>query len=151
KGLNLDSFSSDQPAYLVGQSGGDGQDIGQVSQTGGISNFCKGLWVNRCNFPFIEKGKQFQFVNKWTQSRGNHQFKFGADIRYARNLRVPSDKHRAGELTFGQSRTSLFDPVANKATGGVALATFLLGDVTSFARYVSSSLNAAERQKRFYF
>ena len=31
------------------------------------------------------------------------------------------------------------------------LATFLLGDVTTFKRYVSTSLTAAERQKRFYF
>ena len=153
-GLNLNSFSSDQPAYLVGQSGGDGQDIGQVSQTGGISNFGNGLGVNRCNCPLIEQEDQFQFVNNWTKIRGNHSLKFGADIRYARNLRVPSDKHRAGELTFGQSRTQNLDttdPLNPKPVGGVALATFLLGDVTSFARYVSTSLNAAERQKRFYF
>ncbi len=31
------------------------------------------------------------------------------------------------------------------------MATFLLGDVTTFKRYVSTSTNAAERQKRFYF
>src|SRR4029077_11607210 len=74
------------------------------------------------------------------------QMKFGADIRYARNLRVPSDKHRAGELSFAQSDTADLN-----ASRGVALATFLLGNVTSFARYVSTSSNAAERQKRFYF
>ncbi len=33
----------------------------------------------------------------------------------------------------------------------MALATFLLGDVTTFKRYVSTSTTAAERQKRFYF
>ena len=27
---------------------------------------------------------------------GNHQIKFGADIRYAMNLRVPSDANRTG-------------------------------------------------------
>ncbi len=31
------------------------------------------------------------------------------------------------------------------------MATFLLGDVTHFQRYVSTSLNAAERQKRWFF
>lgn len=145
-GLNLNNFSSDQPAYFVGDSGGDGQDTGKVSSTGGLSNFGNGLGVNRCNCPLIEQEDQFQFVNNWTKIRGNHQIKFGADIRYARNLRVPSDKHRAGELSFRKERTA--DATLG---GGVALATFLLGDVTSFQRYVSTSLNAAERQKRFYF
>ena len=145
-GLNLNALSSDQPAYLVGTSGGDGQDTGAVSTSGGLSNFGNGLGVNRCNCPLIEQEDQFQFVNNWTKIRGNHQMKFGADIRYARNLRVPSDKHRAGELSFAQSDTADLN-----AGGGVALATFLLGNVTSFARYVSTSSNAAERQKRFYF
>src|SRR4029077_290056 len=132
-GLNLNALSSDQPAYLVGTSGGDGQDTGAVSTSGGLSNFGNGLGVNRCNCPLIEQEDQFQFVNNWTKIRGNHQMKFGADIRYARNLRVPSDNHRAGELTFARERTSL------AGSGGVALATFLLGDVTTFKRYVSTS------------
>ena len=145
-GLNLNSFSSGQPAYLIGDSGGDGTDTGKVSSTGGISNFGNGLGVNRCNCPLLEQEDQFQFVNNWTKIRGNHQLKFGADVRFARNLRVPSDKHRAGELSFRKERTA--DAVNG---GGVALATFLLGDVTGFQRYVSSSTNAAERQRRFYF
>jgi Carboxypeptidase regulatory-like domain/TonB dependent receptor len=145
-GLNLNPLSSDQPAYFVGSSGGDGQDTGAISSSGGISNFGNGLGVNRCNCPLIEQEDQFQFVNNWTKIVGNHQAKFGADIRFARNLRVPSDKHRAGELSFAKSRTA--DAVAG---GGVGMATFLLGDVTTFNRYVSTSSNAAERQKRFYF
>jgi hypothetical protein len=146
-GLNTGTdFTSGQPAYFVGKSGGDGTDTGQLSQTGGLSNFGYGLGVNRCNCPLIEQEDQFQFVNNWTKISGNHNIKFGGDIRYARNLRVPSDNHRAGELTFAKERTSDF-----VNGGGVALATFLLGDVTSFKRYVSTSTNAAERQKRFYF
>ena len=38
---------------------------------------------------------------------GNHSFKFGADLRYAENLRVPSDTHRAGELNFNSSNTGV--------------------------------------------
>ena len=145
-GLNLDPLSSGQPAYFVGSSGGDGTDTGAISSSGGISNFGNGLGVNRCNCPLIEQEDQFQFVNNWTKMLGNHQIKFGGDIRFARNLRVPSDQHRAGELSFAKSRTA--DAVAG---GGVAMATFLLGDVTTFKRYVSTSTDAAERQKRFYF
>ena len=92
-----------------------------------------------------ESEQQFQFVNNWTRTQGNHTIKFGADIRYAENLRVPSDQSRAGILAFDAGGTS------NQGSNGLALATFLLGDVTSFQRYVSQSLNAAERQKRWFF
>ena len=148
-GLNTGTdFTSGQPSYFVGNSGGDGTDTGQITTTGGISNFGYGLGVNRCNCPLIEQEDQFQFVNNWTKITGNHQIKFGGDIRYARNLRVPSDNHRAGELTFARERTSL---AGSPTATGVALATFLLGDVTTFKRYISTSTTAAERQKRFYF
>ena len=103
-GLNTgDDFTSGQPSYFVGSSGGDGQDTGAVGQSGGLSNFGYGLGVNRCNCPLVEQEDQFQFVNNWTKILGNHQIKFGGDIRYARNLRVPSDNHRSGELTSSPS------------------------------------------------
>ena len=60
-------------------------------------------------------------------------------------LRVPSDASRTGLLNFDSGATS------DGGTGGLALATFLLGDVTSFQRFVSTSLTAAERQKRWFF
>jgi len=51
---------------------------------GGIfSNFGNGLNIARCNCPLTESEQQFQFVNNWTRSQGNHTIKFGADIRYA--------------------------------------------------------------------
>ena len=115
-----------------------------------ISSFGDGLGVARCNCPLTESEQQFQFVNNWTNVRGNHQIKFGADIRYAMNLRVPSDNNRTGEYNFSPEATSL------GGVGGLDLATFLLGDVTSFARYVNNpnlpgANNAAERQKRWFF
>ncbi len=36
-------------------------------------------------------------------------------------------------------------------TNGLGWATFVLGDVTSFGRYVSTSTNAKEFQKRYFF
>lgn len=115
-----------------------------------ISSFGDGLGVARCNCPLTESEQQFQFVNNWTHVRGNHQIKFGADIRYAMNLRVPSDNNRTGEYNFSPEGTS------NGGIGGLDIATFLLGDVTSFARYVTNpalpgALTAAERQKRWFF
>jgi Carboxypeptidase regulatory-like domain/TonB dependent receptor len=115
------------------------------SGNGTLSSFGDGLNIGRCNCPLTESEQQFQFVNNWTRTQGNHTIKFGADIRYAMNLRVPSDASRTGLLNFDSGDTS------NGGAGGLALATFLLGDVTSFQRFVSTSLDAAERQKRWFF
>src|SRR6266852_4071702 len=126
---------------------GNGIRNGTFSNAGGADSgsFGDGLNVGRCNCLLPEKEDQFQVVNNWTRSQGNHQIKFGADIRYAKNLRVPSDANRTGELNFNSGDT------AQAGQGGLDLATFLLGDVTSFNRFVSTSLNAAERQKRWFF
>lgn len=110
-----------------------------------LSNFGDGLGVARCNCPLIESEQQFQFVTNWTKIRGNHQFKFGADVRYAQNLRVPSDSNRTGVYSFSSAATS------DGGSGGLDLATFLLGDVTNLGRYVSTSVNAAERQHRMFY
>jgi hypothetical protein len=110
-----------------------------------FSAFGNGLNIARCNCPLTESEQQFQFVNNWTRSQGNHTIKFGADIRYAENLRVPSDQSRSGLLYFDTGGTS------NAGVQGLSFATFLLGDVNQFQRYVSTSTNAAERQKRWFF
>jgi hypothetical protein len=116
------------------------------NESGGTSpSFGDGLNTGRCNCPLTESEQQFQVVNNWTRTQGNHTIKFGADIRYAENLRVPSDQSRTGLLSFDAGGTS------NAGSQGLALATLLLGDVTSFQRYVSQSTSAAERQKRWFF
>ena len=90
-------------------------------------------------------------MNNWTYSRGNHTFKGGADLRYAQNLRVPSDSHRSGELYFDPANTANVLSANGNTSGGLGLATFLLGNVSRFNRYVSSSTTAEERQKRFFW
>jgi hypothetical protein len=72
-------------------------------------------------------------------------FKWGADIRYAQNLRVASGSARSGSLSFFNSRTQ------GPTGGGLGLATFLLGDVSSFERFVNQTYTAGERQKRDFF
>ena len=112
---------------------------------GTLSNWGEGLNVGRCNCPLIEDENQYQGVVNLTKNWGNHSLKFGADIRSASNLRVPSDANRTGVLNFSKQGTS------NAGTGGVDLATFLFGNVSSFNRFVSTSLNAAEHQWRYFF
>jgi hypothetical protein len=105
-------------------------------------NFGSGLGVNRCNCPLNEDEKQMQLVANVTRLVQNHTVKFGADVRRAWNLRVPSDRHRSGELSFSPDRT------IGPSGGGLGLATFLLGDVTHFARYISPTTDASEQQWR---
>jgi len=110
----------------------------------GTTNFGFGLGANNCNCPLLENQKQIQFVNNWTKFKGNHSIKFGVDIRRAYNLRVPSDSHRSGQLTFASSTTQ------GASGGGSGFASYLLGDVSTFARYVSNVSDASEMQNRFF-
>ncbi len=135
-GLNLDPFSSGLFAGNV--------DIPGVGEFDGF-RFGSGLGVNRCNCPLDQDENQFQFVSNTTKFVGNHTFKFGVDVRRAYNLRVPSDIHRSGELTFSN------DGTRGPAGGGLGLATFLLGDVSNFGRYNSTSTDARERQWRHFY
>src|SRR5438874_6326921 len=117
---------------------------------GTLTNFGDGLDPSRCNCPLIENEHQYQFVNNWTKISGNHAMKFGVDLRFAHNLRFPSDANRTGQLVFNHKETSLFDPVSGSNTGGLDLASFLLGEVSKFERFASVSQTAAESQKRFF-
>jgi hypothetical protein len=126
-----------------------------VLNDGTLTDFGDGLDPSRCNCPLIENEHQYQFVNNWTKISGNHAMKFGVDLRFAHNFRFPSDANRAGQLSFNHNDTAnrVFDPATQKykQTGGLDMATFLLGDVTHFERFASVSQNATEDQKRFFF
>jgi outer membrane receptor protein involved in Fe transport len=131
--LNFDqTFTSGLPAGDVDRNG----DRGFI--------FGSSLDANRCNCPLKQDEYQFQFVGNITKLAGPHTRKAGADVRRAYHLRVPSDAHRSGQLTFAPDRTRGVD-------GGLGLATFLLGDVTSFGRFVSTSTDARERQWRHFY
>jgi hypothetical protein len=128
-GINLgDPLTSGMPFVFV-----DGQEGEQFT------------FGHLCGCPLLETEQQFQWVTNWTRTAGNHTVKWGADIRYAQNLRVASADTRTGGLFFLNSRTQ------GPTGGGLGLATFLLGDVSSFSRYASSTNNAGERQKRWFF
>src|SRR5579883_381907 len=130
-GLNLDNyFTSAMPNFRLNGTGGF-----QMGYS---------LTTNSCNCPLNEQENEFQWVGNVTHNFGNHAVKFGVDVRYQQNLRVPSDSHRSGEL--------IFDPTTTEGPngGGLSLASFLLGDVQTFTRYISNSLDAAERQRRLF-
>ena len=150
-GLNVSTYpgSGGAPGFFMQTLPGGTQQ----PQYGGALN------INRCNCPLDEREDQGQIVNNWTMVWGNHTFKAGADLRYGRNLRVPSDTDRAGDLNFGNGPTSALAGT----TGGLGFASFLLGDVSNapgtgaetgtFGRYVGNVTegNAKEFQKRTFF
>ena len=139
-GLNLgDKFTSGMPSISINDPG----------QAGGIIAFGYGQ-TQICNgCPLLEHEQQFQGTTNWTRIKGEHNLKFGADFRYARNLRVAGE--RAGALSFSSLNTSNPNPVPGAPPAGLSLATFLLGDVTSFNRFIGSNYNAGERQNRLFF
>jgi hypothetical protein len=137
-GVNLDAVTSAMPAFTIQQPGGASELL-----------FGYSLHVNQCNCPLLEQEHQYQFVNNWTNIRGKHSIKFGADVRYAYNLRVPSDSHRAGQFDFNNDAAQ--GAIGGTPDGGAGLAGFLLGMPSHFERYVSNSLNAYETQPRLFF
>ncbi len=147
-GENLDNtYTSGLPYFEIDNPGAAAGTAGSTTTSIGYA-----LGNNtHCNCPLDELERQYQFVDNISKNAGNHNFKFGADVRYALNLRVPSDNHRAGQNYFNGSYTGDVAAGATSPTGGIGLATFLLGDVTTFNRYVSSSTNAQERQKRLFW
>jgi hypothetical protein len=134
-GMNIpgDDFTSGLPIGFINGGAADMSFGTGLGDRGG-----------RCNCPLKEDESQYQFVTNFTKSLGAHTAKVGVDIRRAFNLRVPSDNHRSGEIDFNAERTQ------GPTGGGMGLATFLLGDVSGYRRYVSPNTDARERQWRWF-
>lgn len=150
-GLNTsDPITGGAPSFQLEEVGSSAGKAEAAPDQGKGPQYGAGLNVNRCNCPLKQKEDQYQIVNNWTKVLGNHSIKFGADLRYARNLRVPSDNDRTGILYFSSQTTS--NPSITTGTqGGLSFATFALGTATAFKRFVSTSTNAKEFQKRTFF
>jgi hypothetical protein len=149
-GLNVGGLTTGAPGFNIAEVGSTvngGSNPNNTTSQG--PQYGSGLNITRCNCPLTEREDQYQIVNNWTKIMGNHSFKVGADLRYARNLRVPSDNDRTGLLDFGTGATAIPTPTGTQ--GGLGFATFVLGQATGFNRYVSVSTNAKEFQKRAFF
>jgi len=135
-GVNLPNRpdTSGIPAFFIPGSGG--------------FNIGYSLGINQCNCPLNERYFEYQFVDNLTKVSGNHTYKFGVDVRFAGNLRRPSDTKRNGIFNFNQQVTGAL----GVAGSGLAAASFLLGLPTSFSRFAQQFPQAEDRQWRmFYF
>ncbi|PYV12245.1 MAG: hypothetical protein DMG23_01780, partial [Acidobacteria bacterium] len=125
-----------------------------IDGSGGFA-FGYSLGVNQCNCPLRQIENHFQFVNNWTKQSGNHMFKWGIDLRRGQQLRIPSDDHRSGESEFTEGVTGRADlDVLTNGTAptGLALASFLLGQPSSFDRFFTGiGYTPGLRQTRLFF
>jgi hypothetical protein len=110
--------------------------------TNGSANLEYGTSANQ----FLQNASQFQFVNNWSHLVGNHNIKFGGDVRYGLNHIVGLDNNnvRSGNFHFAAIRSG------SDTSPGLGFATFLLGDTTAFQRTQTQNVNAQERQKRIF-
>ena len=107
------------PNLNTGTFGTSGSPTYNVND-GSISNFGE----QNCNCPLDESEQVLQLNNNWTKLVGNHSIRFGADLRYAFNLRNASDSNRSGLLTFG-----------NNTGAGPGIASVLEGQIAQFQRF----------------
>ncbi len=141
-GLNLGTQeTSGMPAFYI--EGNGGFDFGYA------------LGVNGCNCPLKETESQFSWITNWTKQRGNHTIKWGAQITRDQQQRVPSDAHRSGEIAFTDAVTgnAAIDALTSgNATTGAAMASFLLGQPSSFGRFFTGiGFYPGLRETRLFF
>jgi hypothetical protein len=101
--------------------------------------------------PSLQQTSQYQIVNNWSHTIGNHNIKFGMDYRYGKAwlVSVESNALRAGTYFAHNARTSGVDEDGNESPG-LGYATFLLGDATTFWRTETANVNAQSRQSRIF-
>jgi len=126
-------------------------NLNVAADTGGAPTFnfnqggFSGLGNQGCNCPLLQSEQVFQLVNNWTKTRGNHTIRFGADLRYAKNVRNASDFNRSGQFIFDNSSTGL------GGSGGSDVASFLVGYAARFQRFDVFINDQYSYQKRLAF
>jgi len=95
-----------------------------------------------------ERAHSFELASCWGEIKlvGRHGFDESDKLTFdTLHLRIPSDNHPSGVLNFATN------PAQGPTGGGSRFASYLLGDVASFARNVESVYDASEMQSRFFF
>ena len=118
----------------------------QINGNGGF-RFGYSLAVNQCNCPLQQREIVYQFVNNWTKIVGNHNLKWGTDVRRAQNIRIPSDRRRNGQFVFDPAITGS----ASVTGSGLGPAAFLLGLPSFFERFAPRNIDAEDMQWRMFF
>ena len=160
--LNINEEGPDFNQAAGTSLGIPGVNGGNLALTGGLPQFQIAVPANGSNGSssvtygtsanvYLQTESQFQGVNNWTRVQGNHNIKFGADVRFALNhlVGVNNNNLLSGQFEFANSVTQ--GGSGASTSQGLGYATFILGDSSSFFRQVIQNTGAAERQKRDFF
>jgi Carboxypeptidase regulatory-like domain/TonB dependent receptor len=155
------SVGPDYTQPLGNNLGIPNSNVGDLSLNGGLPQFNISIPFSGANNsqnieygtsanPSLQQTAQYQVVNNWSHQAGNHNIKFGVDLRYGKawDVTIQSNALRSGTFFFAQSRTS-GGPTTSQSPG-LGYATFLLGDTTTFWRTQTANVNAQSRQTRAF-
>src|SRR5579883_2011315 len=163
--IHVDEHGPDFHRPLGNELGIPNANVGDLALNGGLPQFNIDNASNGTNgggnleygtsaAQFLQNSSQYQIVNNWSHQIGNHNIKFGVDLRYGLNHLIGLDNNnlRSGNYHFAQTRTAgVLNPANGTTSSGLGFATFLLGDVTAFQRTQTQFTDAQERQKRFFY
>ena len=156
--VGINSVGPDYNQPLGTQLGIPNVNQGDLALTGGLPMFIIGVPSNGQNEGSVvnygtttnlteQQENSFQGVNNWTHTVGTHTLRFGGDIRFAMNhaVIVQNNNLLSGQFQFQNTTT------AGVPGQGLGYATFVLGDISNFFQGEYANLNAAERQRRWFF
>ena len=131
--FHLDEYQNDSDLSTDNEVGIAGINTGPKIY-GGLSNivinnpFANYQFGIAGSVPRLDRSLMFQGVNNWTKIAGNHQIRWGADVR--RNLEdlFTLFSSTRGDFSFGDGITSTLE----QPNAGLGMATFLLGEPTYF-------------------
>jgi hypothetical protein len=135
----------DEGVRVADQVGIPGINTGAVNTSGmpeiDIAGPVGSWWLGDSWMPFYEHETPLSVVNIWTKVAGNHSLKWGAQIEKFYFLR--QDSNGRGDLGVTQALTGSADFNAADypagASAGIGMASFLLGDVSSYSRRIAAS------------
>lgn len=107
------------------------QGLAGMNVQGPVGSWFMGI-LSGVGIPRLDRTTGYQLVNNWTNIRGNHQLRWGFDMRRNRFDFIAVNASTRGNFVFAPGVTG-----TNEVAGsGLGTATFLLGMPTSFDRAV---------------
>ncbi len=107
------------------------QGLAGINVQGPVGSWFMGI-LSGVGIPRLDRTTGFQLVNNWTNIRGSHQFRWGADIRRNRFEFIAVNASTRGNFVFAPTVTG----TSEVSGSGLGMATFLLGMPSAFDRAV---------------
>ena len=123
------------------------EGLAGINVQGPVGTWFMGI-LSGVGIPRLDRTTGYQFVNNWTNIRGSHQLRWGADLRRNRFEFIAVNASTRGNFVFAPAVTG----ASEVAGSGLGTATFLLGMPTAFDRAVLSGYTSEQLNRNaFYF